>query len=165
MTLSALALLCSVRAPAGILLAVHDLAQAWRHSDVVIISGFHSPVEQEAFTILLRGPGRLVWVPARSRPTRLRPDVRAALDAGRLTIETPFGENIRRPTRETTALRNRYVCERADAILIAYARPESSTESLARELTASGKPIYAVNHAANESLFAMGARPYTLSGG
>lgn len=162
MTSSALALLCSVRAPAGILLAVHDLAQAWRHSDVVIISGFHSPVEQEAFTILLRGPGRLVWVPARSRPTRLRPDVRAALDAGRLTIETLFGENIRRPTRETTALRNRYVCERADAVLIAYARPGSSTEALARELIAAGKPTYAVEHSANGSLFALGSRVYRL---
>lgn len=156
-----LGLLCSVRAPAGILLAVHDLAQAWRHSDVIIISGFHSPVEQEAFTILLRGPGRLVWVPARSRPTRLRPEVRAALDAGRLTIETPFGENIRRPTRETTALRNRYVCERADAILIAYARPGGATEALARELIASGKPIYAVNHAANAGLVDLGAHTFS----
>jgi predicted Rossmann fold nucleotide-binding protein DprA/Smf involved in DNA uptake len=157
-----LGLLCSVRAPAGILLAVHDLAQAWRHSDVVIISGFHSPVEQEAFTVLLRGPGRLVWVPARSVPTRLRPDVRAALDAGRLTIDTPFGENVRRPTRETTTLRNRYVCERAEAILIAYARPRSSTEALAQELIAAGKPTYAVDHAANEAFIAAGARPYKL---
>ncbi|MBP6017041.1 MAG: hypothetical protein KA586_10000 [Candidatus Promineofilum sp.] len=68
-----LALLCSVRAPAGVLPAVHDLAQAWRHSDVVLISGFHSPVEQEAFTILLRGPGRLVWAPARSKPCAFDP--------------------------------------------------------------------------------------------
>ncbi len=160
-----LALLCSVRAPAGILLAVHDLAQAWRHSDTVIISGFHSPVEQEAFAVLLRGPGQLVWVPARSRPTRLRADVRAALESGRLTIDTPFDGSMKRATRETTARRNRYVCDRADAVLIAYARPDSSTEALARELIAAGKPTYAVDHSANENLFALGVRPYKLFAG
>lgn len=75
-------------------------------------------------------------------------------------IDTPFGENVRRPTRETTALRNRYVCERADAVLIAYARPGSGTETLARELIAAGRPAYAVDHTANENLFALGVRPY-----
>jgi predicted Rossmann fold nucleotide-binding protein DprA/Smf involved in DNA uptake len=159
---TALALLCSTRAPAGVLLAVHDLAQAWRHSDTVIISGFHSPVEQEAFIVLLRGPGRLVWVPARSRPTRLPPDVRAALDAGRLTIVSPFDDKVKRATRETAAIRNRFVCEQADAVLIAYAYPGSGTEALAQERLAAGARVYTIDHAANRPLLDGGARPYPL---
>lgn len=159
-----LALLSSARAPAGVLLAVHDLAQAWRHSDTVIISGFHSPVEQEAFIVLLRGPGRLVWVPARSRPRRLPPDVRAALEAGRLTIDTPFGDDVRRATQETAARRNRYVCERAAAVLIAYARPGGRTAALAAELLAAGKPVYTVDHPSNAALAALGARVYRHGG-
>ncbi len=160
--MTTLALLCSARAPAGVLLAVHDLAQRWRHGDTVIISGFHSPVEREAFTVLLRGPGRLVWVPARGRPRRLPPDVRAALEAGRLTIDSPFDERVRRATRQTAARRNRYVCEQAEAVLIAHATPGGDTEALAGELIAMGKPVYTVDHAANESLLASGARPYRL---
>lgn len=159
-----LALLSSARAPAGVLLAVHDLAQAWRHSDTVIISGFHSPVEQEAFIVLLRGPGRLVWVPARGRPKRLSPDVRAALEAGRLTIDTPFGDDVRRATQETAARRNRYVCERAAAVLIAYARPGGRTAALAAELLAAGKPLYTVDHPSNAALAALGARVYRHGG-
>jgi len=160
--MTTLALLCSSRAPAGVLLAVHDLAQRWRHGDTVIISGFHSPVEREAFTVLLRGPGRLVWVPARGRPRRLPPDVRAALAAGRLTIDSPFDERARRATRETAARRNRYVCERADAILIAHATPGGDTEALARDLLAAGRRVLTLAHPRNVGLVEMGAGMYRL---
>ena len=155
-----LALLSSARAPAGILLAVHDLAQAWRHGATVIVSGFHSPVEREAFTVLLRGPARLVWVPARAMPRRLPPDVRAALAAGRLTIESPFDERVKRATRETAAARNRTVCDRAAAVLVAYAHPGGETKALAHALLAAGKPVYTVDHPANTALLAIGAQVY-----
>lgn len=161
---SSLALLCSGRAPAGILLAVHDLAQRWRHGPTALISGFHSPAEQEAFIILLRGPASLVWVPARSRPVRLRPEVRAALAGGWLTIDAPFA-NTPRATKESAARRNRYVCQQATAVLIAFARPGSRTESLAQELAAADRPFYTVAHAANANLFALGAREYGLGAG
>lgn len=157
-----LALLCSARAPAGVLLAVHDLAQAWRRGGVTVISGFHSPVEREAFTVLLRGPAAVVWVPARAVPARLPPDVRAALAAGRLTIESPFDARVRRATRETAAARNRYVCDRAAAVLVAYAHPAGETEALARELLAAGKPVYTIDHPANAALLAAGAQRYQL---
>ena len=158
---SSLALLCSTRAPAGVLLAVHDLAQQWRRGATVIISGFHSPVEREAFVVLLRGPGRLVWVPARAAPARLPPEVRAALAAGRLTIETPFDDRVRRATRATAAARNRYVCDRAAAVLIAYAHPGSATDALARELMTAGRPLQTLDHPANAPLLAAGAVCYS----
>lgn len=156
-----LALLCSARAPAGVLLAIHDLAQAWRRGDTTLISGFHSPVEREAFTVLLRGPAAVVWVPARGVPARLPADVRAALAAGRLTIESPFDERVRRATRATAAARNRYVCDRADAVLIAYAHPGGDTAALAQELLAAGRLVYALDHPANAPLLAVGATCYT----
>ena len=93
---------------------------------------------------MLRGPGRLVWVPAR----------------GRLTIDTPFDDHVKRATRQTAARRNRYVCERADAVLIAHARPGGRTEALARELIAAGKPVYTIDHPANANLLALGAGVY-----
>jgi predicted Rossmann fold nucleotide-binding protein DprA/Smf involved in DNA uptake len=69
-----LAWLCSAKAPASVLLAVHDLAQQWRAAGVPIISGFHSPVEREALTVLLREPGRAILCPARGLPKRIKPE-------------------------------------------------------------------------------------------
>lgn len=43
---SGVALFCSTKVPASILLQVHDLAQEWRTSQRLVLSGFHAPVEQ-----------------------------------------------------------------------------------------------------------------------
>ena len=149
-------LLCSAKAPAGVLLAVHDLAQQWRHGTQVIISGFHSPVEQEAFELLLRGPCRIIYCPARGLPKRLKPAWRSALDAGRLSILSPFANSVRRGTKETAIYRNRVVAALADTVLIAYAHPNSNTERLAHEVRGWGKPIYTLPHKSNASLHGQG---------
>lgn len=153
---NSVALLCSAKAPAGILLAVHDLAQQWRQGTQVIISGFHSPVEQEAFEILLRGPGQVIYCPARSLPKRLKPAWRTALDAGRLTLISPFPNTIRRATKETAIFRNRFIAALADTIFIAYAHPGSSTEQLAKEVLEWGKPVRTLSHESTNSLRAIG---------
>ncbi|MCL4872322.1 MAG: DNA-processing protein DprA [Anaerolineae bacterium] len=155
-----LALLCSAKAPAGILLAVHDLAQQWRHGSQVIISGFHSPVEQEAFEILLRGPAPVVYCPARSIPKRLRTTWQEALDAGRLTILSVFADNVRRPTKETAITRNRFIAALADAVFVAYAHPGSSTGQLVNQVLAWNKPIYTLPHSSNGRLHALGVKPW-----
>jgi predicted Rossmann fold nucleotide-binding protein DprA/Smf involved in DNA uptake len=157
---NSLALLCSAKAPASVLLAVHDLAQQWRQAERPVISGFHSPVEREALTVLLREPGRTILCPARSLPQRLNPEWRRPLAEGRLTILSPFGAGVKRGTKETAVYRNRVVAALADAILIAYAHPGGSAEQLAREALAWGKPVYALDCPANEGLLGLGVRPY-----
>lgn len=62
------ALMCSAKAPASILLTVHDLAHQWRHRSQIIISGSHSSAEQETFEILLRGPGKVITARRATRP-------------------------------------------------------------------------------------------------
>ena len=61
-----LALFGSNQCPARLILQTHDLAQSLRQSGTALIGGFHTPVEQEALTVLLRGPSPLVICPARS---------------------------------------------------------------------------------------------------
>jgi len=155
---SSVALLSSAKAPASILLAIHDLAQHWRRGSRMIISGFHSPVEQEAFEVLLRGPAPIIYCPARNLPKRLKPAWRSALEAGRLTMLSPFPESVRRASKKTAIYRNRLVAALAGDVLIAYAHPGSSTEQLAREVLAWGKPLYALDHPANEGLITLGAQ-------
>jgi len=150
------ALICSAKAPASILLAVHDLAQQWRTSSQTILSGFHSTVEQEALEILLRGPGQLVYCPARSLPRRLKPAWQAALSAGYLTLISPFPESVRRATKETAVTRNRFIAALADTILIAYAHPDSSTQQLAYEAKAWSRSVYVLPNSANHHLVCAG---------
>ena len=46
-----LALFCSVKCPGKLILQTYDLMQNLKEANVTIISGFHSPMEQECLTI------------------------------------------------------------------------------------------------------------------
>lgn len=151
------ALVCSAKAPASILLAVHDLAQQWRSGSQAILSGFHSTVEQEAFEILLRGgSGQVVYCPARSMPRRFKAAWQTALTAGHLSIISPFPQTVRRATKETAIFRNRFMAALAGKVLIPYAHPGSSSEQLAQEAKQWGKPVYTLAHSANQHLIDAG---------
>src|SRR3972149_7069246 len=50
-----LALFSSVKCPGKLILQTYDLMQNLKEANVTIISGFHSTMEQECLTILLRG--------------------------------------------------------------------------------------------------------------
>ena len=49
-----LGLFCSVRCPGNLIVKTYDLAKRLRSSGVTVISGYHSPMEQECLRILLR---------------------------------------------------------------------------------------------------------------
>lgn len=156
---SGVALFCSAKAPASILLQVHDLAQQWRTNQRLVLSGFHAPVEQEAFTVLLRGPGSLIYCPARSLSNlRLKPEWRDAVEQGRLSFLSPFPETTRRATQETAQYRNRFIAALADEIWIAYAHPESKTALLVQDVLTWGKRVFTLPHPANGHLLAMGVQ-------
>ncbi len=152
-----LALLASAQAPAGILLAVQDLAQQWRRQGPLIMSGFQSPGENEALAVLLRGPQPLVLWLARGPLTRLPPAYLQPLAEERLLLVTPFAAAVHRPTVATAQQRNRLLAQAADALLVAHAQPAGKTFALAAALLAAGSPVYTLDHAANRPLLEMGA--------
>ena len=160
-----LALFCSTKAPASILLTVHDLAQQWRTGETTIISGFHSPVEQECLAVLLRGPRPVILCPARGLARmRLKREYKEPMAVGRLLLMSPFGEKVRRMIAATALTRNRFVAALADSVLIAHAQPGSKTEQLALEATGWGKPVYTLDNAVNENLLALGVKSLAVGG-
>jgi predicted Rossmann fold nucleotide-binding protein DprA/Smf involved in DNA uptake len=156
------ALFCSVECPGSLIIGAHDLAQALRRSEIAVVSGFQSPVEQECFTILLRGPAPVILCPARriDRIT-IRPEWRAPIESGRLLLFSIFAEHQRRPTAQLAMERNRLVAALADVVFVAHAAPSSKTAEFCREAWVSGKAMYTLDNPANAELISLGARPVT----
>jgi len=154
-------LFCSVKCPGKLILETYDLAKRFRNEGVLVISPFHSPMEQECLRILLRSPHPVVWCLARGlyRQIPSKPvDCRPAVAEGRLVVVTSFPDTVRHITAETATTRNRLVAEMADAVVVAYAAPGSKMEALCREVLAADKSLYTFDHRANDPLIESGAK-------
>src|SRR3989338_5770798 len=98
-----LALFCSVKCPGKLILQTYDLMQEIRQTNMTVISGFHSPMEQECLTILLRGNNPVVICPARSiEAMRIGEKIKKPLETGRLLILSPFARKDNRITSTTS---------------------------------------------------------------
>lgn len=133
------AFLCSKETPGATILKAFDQAAAWRDAGRCVISGFHSPLEQQYLDILLRGKQPIVLALARTLGNlRLPAAQRKALDDGRLTIISPFPETEKRATADLARQRNRFVASLADEVVFAFIAPGGSLSRLAEELTGWG---------------------------
>jgi predicted Rossmann fold nucleotide-binding protein DprA/Smf involved in DNA uptake len=136
-------LFCSVKCPGTAILRAFDLGRELAATGATVISGFHSPVEQEMLAQLLRGKGNAIICPARSLDKfRVPASWRNALTQGRMLLLSPFAGPARnRQTARLATLRNEFVATLADEIIIVHATPGGHTETLAREWAAKGKAI------------------------
>jgi len=159
LTRKKLAFFCSVKCPGDIILKIFDLAQTLRTSDWVVMSGFHSPMEQEVRDLLLRSERPLIVCPARSlEGMRIPKEYKAPFAEGRLLILSSFDEKQNRITAKTSQLRNEMVAGLADQILVAHASPGGKMEKFCHRLLDLGKPICTLASPANRQLVNIGAR-------
>lgn len=134
------AIFCSARCPGAAILEALNLAQAWRKAGVAVVSGFHSPVEQESLRVLLDGESPIVVCLARSAERyRVPQGWRNAVRAGRLLVLSPF-QNWPRVTTELAERRNLFVGHLTSRIKIVHAEPGSKTERLNHILEAKTQP-------------------------
>jgi predicted Rossmann fold nucleotide-binding protein DprA/Smf involved in DNA uptake len=158
---SKVALFCSVKCPGKLILETYDLAKRFRNEGVLVISPFHSPMEQECLRILLRSPHPVIWCLARGlyRQIPSKPvDCQPAVAEGRLVMATTFPDTVRHITAETATTRNRLVVDMADAVVVAHAAPGSKMEALCREVLSASKPLYTFDHPANAGILAIGVK-------
>ena len=152
------ALFSSIKCPGKLILSAYDLAQDLRKAGITVVSGFHSPIEQECLRILLRSPNPVTWCLARGQMRRIPSDLREAFAAGRLRIVAPFPDKVRRVTTATSERRNRIVADMAAAVIVVHAAPGSKVEALCLDLLAAGKTVYTFDHPANATLIHAGAK-------
>lgn len=115
------ALYASIKCPGSVILPTYDQAARWRDEGRCIISGFHSPIEKECLSILLRGSSPIIVCPARNLPSRLPPEWKLLIEEGRMLILSPFSPKESRVTAALAARRNDYVASLADEVWIAHA--------------------------------------------
>ncbi|KAF0103604.1 MAG: hypothetical protein FD187_872 [bacterium] len=129
-----LGLIASRECPGDVLLETLDSLPEWVKVGRVIVSGFHSPLEQQVLRSVLRRKGRAVKVLARGM-TDYRPaaEEREPLATGRMLVITACPPEVRRTTRETALERNRLVLALASEVVVPYVAAESPLARLLKE--------------------------------
>ena len=135
-----LGLIASRECPGKVLLETLERVPEWVKAGRVIVSGFHSPLEQQVLRSLLRRKGRAVKVLARGlgdkggnyRPTA---EEREPLANGRMLVISAFAPSVARTTRETALARNRLVLALAAEIVVPHVAAGSPLAALLSEST------------------------------
>ena len=154
------AFFCSSKCPGDLIIKTYDLAKKWRDDGVTVIGGFHSPMEQECLTILLRGKQPVILCPARSiEGIRIRAAYGKPLEEGRLLLLSPFPQKDRRVTVALSLARNRFVAVLASDIFVAHAAPGGKTEQFCRDVLSWGKQLRTHRVDINANLIAFGVQP------
>ena len=129
-----LGLIASRECPGHVLLETLDRVPEWVKSGRVIVSGFHSPLEQQVLRSVLRRKGRVVKGLARGmadyRPTA---EEREPLDAGRMLVITACPPELRRTTRDTALARNRLVLTLTAEVVVPHVAAGSPLAALLKE--------------------------------
>ena len=133
-----LGFIASRQCPGHILIETLERVPQWVKSGRVLVSGFHSPLEQQVLRSLLRRQGRAVRVLARGIATyRPSPEEREALAQGNLLVLTAHppatGTSRTRTTRATSLARNRLVLQLASEVCSPYIAPDSPLGTLLAE--------------------------------
>ena len=159
------ALFCSVRCPGSVILKTYDYACSLRDAGATVISGFHSPMEKECLTLLLRGRQPIIICPARSiEGMRLPKPWRQPMDEGRLLVLSSFPAGQNRATAELANSRNLLVATLADEVFVSHASPGGKMEQFCRQVVSWRKPLLTFDAPENADLLGVGAKRVTMDG-
>ena len=132
-----LGFIASRQCPGHVFIETLERVPQWAKAGRVLVSGFHSPLEQQVLRSLLRHQGRAVKVLARGMTDyRPQPEECEPLATGRMLVITACPPDVRRTTRDTALARNRLVLALA-------------SETVA-SCVAAGSPLAALLNAAGE---------------
>jgi len=131
----------SVRASGRAILRAIAWARSMSGTGFAVISGFHSPLEQECLPILMGNHVPVIVCAAREiEAYRVPPSWGEAIDAGMLLLLSSSVQS-RRITKRSSLARNELVAALADEVVVLHAEGGSNTERLARELELHSKVV------------------------
>ncbi len=136
------AFLCSRKITASAVLKCYDWAIEQRDKGTCVISGFHSKIEKDVFHYLLAGTQPIIMALGRGLKSKIEPELQQAIDAGRLLIVTPFSKEVNRVTAATAEMRNRFMIEMADEVVVGYASKGGMLDKVIKGIE--GKKVYRI---------------------
>lgn len=126
-----LGLIASRQCPGQVLLETLDLAAQWARAQQVVLSGFHSPLEQQVLRSMLRRHGRVVKLLAHSLEDYRAPaEEQAPLAEGRMLVLSACPPSTIRIIRASALARNRLVLALASEHCVPYLAPGSPLHAL-----------------------------------
>ena len=134
------AFLASSTIPTDMVLRCYDWAQQMSREKQCVISGFSSHLEQRVLHFLMKGSGPIVLVLARRLYKHIPKELQPLIDNGRLLIIST--STALRQSRATAFVRNHYVCEQANHIILIEANQESSLAQLRTEFNYKLRELY-----------------------
>lgn len=128
-----IAVLASRQCPGSVLVETVHRVPEWVSAGKVVVSGFHSPLEQQVLRAVARRRGRLVKVLARCfADSGYRADSmeKEALADGRMAIISACDARTARTTRRSAIDRNRLVLALSSEIVVPHVAPGSPLAAL-----------------------------------
>ena len=131
--------LCSRCTKSSVIIPCLDWAVSHAHGDAVVMSTFHSEMEDAVLDMLLPGTCPIILVLGRSLYKTVPEKLLPALDSGRLLIISI--SNQRRISRESAFAANEYICNNSEPITFGYLSQESSLQTLFDDAVAKNKQV------------------------
>ena len=135
--------LCSRCTKSSVILPCLDWAVGHAHGDAVVMSTFHSEMEDAVLDMLLPGTCPIILVLGRSLYKTVPEKLLPALDSGRLLIMSI--SNQRRISRESAFAANEYICKNSGSITFGYLSQESSLQTLFVDAVAKNKQVQVIS--------------------
>ena len=116
--------LCSRCTKSSVILPCLDWAVSHAHGAAVVMSTFHSEMEDAVLDMLLPGTCPIILVLGRSLYKTVPEKLRPALDSGRLLIISLCEQS--RISRQSAQACNEFICQNAHALTFGFLSPDSS---------------------------------------
>jgi predicted Rossmann fold nucleotide-binding protein DprA/Smf involved in DNA uptake len=155
-------IVCSQKCPGDLILRGFDLARQLRDRGITVISGFHSPMEKDILSILLRGDQPVVLCLAKSLDNfRVPTAFRDYFTNSRITfIAADYSINQKRITQITSIERNKMIFHISSKVLIIHAYPCGNLENLLQTNPEFISRSYTLESANNQNLLEIGVKVF-----
>ncbi len=135
------ALFASRQCPGTAIRAAMDWALQQARAKNVVVSGFHSPLEQSVLKVLVEARSPVVVVLARPvEGAKLPPEWIESLTQGRMAVISAAAVSIRL-TEDLAAVRNKLVAQLATHIVVAHASPGGALDALCGQWRKDGRQV------------------------
>lgn len=136
------AFFASRQCPGTAIRAAMDWALQQARAKTVVVSGFHSPLEQSVLKVLMEARSPVVAMLARPvARAKLPPEWAEPLAQGSMTVVSAATVALRL-TSEVATARNISVAQLADDIVVAHASPGGTLDGVCGQWQAQGRQVH-----------------------